>query len=165
MVALRSFRLTLRVARARRRKIGAMRPRYSHRNMTVHKLSCFLPSRVGLAFVAVALAWCCSRALSLAPEPGTICFYSSETSVNNYRSLKEEFDSYLATLGPYVFQPFSQRETFQNSIRDFRGKNSAVFVLSSWHYKNLKERSAMNPVLVGRVQNRTTQRRVLSADN
>jgi hypothetical protein len=94
-------------------------------------------------------------------DPSTVCFYSSETSVNNFRLLKEEFDSYLTRLGPYLFQPFSQVETFETFVRD---KKSSCSMVSSWHFKNLRERVALEPVLVGRLRDRTMQRRVLAVD-
>ena len=35
-----------------------------------------------------------------------IYFYSSETNINNFKSLKMEFDRYLSRFGPYELQPF-----------------------------------------------------------
>ncbi|MEW6159427.1 MAG: PhnD/SsuA/transferrin family substrate-binding protein [Verrucomicrobiota bacterium] len=105
------------------------------------------------------LAFGAPRAFSA--DPSTVCFYSSETSVNNFRLLKEEFDSYLTRLGPYLFQPFSQVETFETFVRD---KKSSCSMVSSWHFKNLRERVALEPVLVGRLRDRTMQRRVLAVD-
>ena len=37
----------------------------------------------------------------------TIYFYNSETTINNFKSLKMEFDRYLGKFGPYAFQTFS----------------------------------------------------------
>lgn len=94
------------------------------------------------------------------PRPMVVYFYSPETNINNYRSLKEEFDSFLSASG-CTFQPFSEKETFEKVIS---GRKDAVLILSTWHYRKLRERIAIRPVLVGRWQNRSTQKRVLSAD-
>ncbi len=89
----------------------------------------------------------------------TIYFYSPETNINNFSSLKAEFDIYLSQFGAYRFQPFSERLTFETFIAK---SDRAVFLLSTWHYQNLKRRLSMEPVLVGVSRNQSTQRRVLS---
>jgi hypothetical protein len=93
-------------------------------------------------------------------RPTIVYFYSPETNINNFRSLKEEFDSFLLASG-CTFQPFSEKEIFEKVIS---GKKDAVLILSTWHYRKLRESIPIRPVLVGRWQNRNTQKRVLSAD-
>jgi hypothetical protein len=90
----------------------------------------------------------------------TIYFYSAESNINNFSSLKTEFDRYLATQGTFRFQPFSDRATFEQRIGTDR---EAVFVLSSWHYRNLKDRVPMEPLLVGVSKNLSARRLMLSA--
>lgn len=117
---------------------------------------------VGVAAVAVALclsAWTTSRPVR-AQQPLTIFFYSAESNVNNFSSLKAEFDRYLATQGAFRFQPFSDRATFEQTIR---GEREGIFVLSSWHFQNLSVRMPMEPLLVGVSKNQSARRRILSA--
>ena len=60
----------------------------------------------------------------------TIYFYNPETNINNFASLKIEFDTYLASLGPYQFQPFSDKDTFEKYIAK---KRDCIFLISTWH--------------------------------
>ena len=90
----------------------------------------------------------------------TICFYNPEISINNFASLKIEFDTYLANLGPYQFQPFSDKNTFEKFISE---KRDCLFLISSWHFRNLKGKCPMEPVLVGVLKGKSTQRKILLA--
>lgn len=90
----------------------------------------------------------------------TICFYNPETNINNFASLKIEFDTYLSSLGHYQFQPFSDKDTFEKFIAK---KRNCVFLISSWHFKNLSGKYPMEPVLVGVLNGKSTQRKILLA--
>ena len=90
----------------------------------------------------------------------TVYFYSPEANINSFRSLKIEFDTYLSSFGPYQFQPFNDGKTFEKFIA---GKTDGVFLISSWHYKNLKVNVPLEPVLVGISKGRLSQKRVLAA--
>ena len=63
----------------------------------------------------------------------TIYFYNPEININNFASLKKEFDTYLSAYGEYQLQPFSEREIFEKVAVS---KNDGIFIISSWHYKN-----------------------------
>lgn len=89
----------------------------------------------------------------------TIYFFNPETNINNFASLKIEFDTYLSKLGEYQLQPFNDREIFEKSVY---GKKDGIFLVSSWHYKNLKEKFPLKAVLVGVFNGKSTQKRVLS---
>ncbi len=88
----------------------------------------------------------------------TIYFYSSETNINNFKSLKMEFDSYLAQFGPYEFQPFRDRDTFEAQLAE---KKDCVVLLSSWHYDNIRDHYGLRPVLIGARNGKTSQKRLL----
>ncbi len=109
------------------------------------------------------LAFCSATA---APEKITIYFYSAETNINNFKSLKMEFDSYLAQFGDYEFQPFSDRSTFEEHVK---GKPHCLLLLSSWHYANIYRDYDLTPLLVGVRNGQTSQKRILvsseKADN
>ncbi|GJQ49055.1 MAG: hypothetical protein HKUEN01_14410 [Candidatus Kuenenia stuttgartiensis] len=89
----------------------------------------------------------------------TIYFYNPETNINNFASLKKEFDLYLARFGGYQFQPFSEREIFEKLISE---KKDGIFIISSWHYKQLKENISIEPILVAVSKNKSTCRRIFS---
>ncbi|MCP4110721.1 MAG: phosphate/phosphite/phosphonate ABC transporter substrate-binding protein [Desulfobacteraceae bacterium] len=90
----------------------------------------------------------------------TIYFYSSETSINNFKSLKMEFDSYLSRSGPYEFQPFSERNLFEQHIK---GKDKSLLFISSWHYRKIYKDYSLKPFLVGVRNGKHYQKRVLVA--
>jgi hypothetical protein len=85
-------------------------------------------------------------------------FYSSESTINNFKSLKMEFDRYLNKYGAYEFQPFSDRETFEKYIKD---KSQCILLLSSWHYRNIYREYSLKPVLIGTRNGKKYQERVL----
>lgn len=87
-----------------------------------------------------------------------VYFYSSETNINNFKSLKMEFDRYLSRFGPYEFQPFSNREDFEAHIKD---KQNCLLLLSSWHYRRLYKAYALTPVFTGLRKGEKYQKRIL----
>jgi hypothetical protein len=90
-----------------------------------------------------------------------IYFYSSESNINNFKSLKMEFDNYLSRLGPYEFQPFSERETFESEVKN---KENCFLLLSSWHYSNIYKTYALKPELIGVRDGKNYQKRILVTD-
>jgi len=89
-----------------------------------------------------------------------IYFYSSETNINNFKSLKMGFDKYLAEYGPYEFQPFKDRETFEKHIK---GKEKCLLLLSSWHFKNICKDYSLRFALTGLRNGKKYQQRILVA--
>jgi hypothetical protein len=87
-----------------------------------------------------------------------IYFYSTETSINNFKSLKMEFDRYLAKFGPYEFQPFSGREAFEKHVK---GKDHCLLLISSWHFSHIHKEYALTPALIGQREGKTSQKRIL----
>ncbi|MDM8525442.1 hypothetical protein QUF80_18905 [Desulfococcaceae bacterium HSG8] len=99
-----------------------------------------------------------TAAASAGPEKVMILFYSAEANINNFKPLKTEFDTYLLKSGNYEFQPFSDRETFEQYIKE---KDKCLLFLSSWHYRNIYKSYALNPFLVGIKNGKKHQKRVL----
>jgi len=87
-----------------------------------------------------------------------IYFYSSETNINNFKSLKMAFDRYLAKFGPYEFQPFSNRDIFEKQIK---GKANCLLLLSSWHYRHIYKKYDLIPVFTGMRNGKKYQRKIL----
>jgi len=91
-------------------------------------------------------------------EKITVYFYSSETNINNFKLLKMEFDNYLSGFGDYEFQPFKEKEMFENHIKD---KKRCLILLSSWHYRNIYKTYSIRPFLVGVRDGDIYQKRIL----
>jgi hypothetical protein len=92
------------------------------------------------------------------PEAAKIYFYSTETNINNFVSLKKEFDKYLKSRGPYEFQPFSDRKVFEQHVK---GKKRCVLLLSSWHFGQIRKAYSLKPVYVGLRDDVAFQKRIL----
>jgi len=95
---------------------------------------------------------------SVAPDKIPIYFYSSETNINNFKSLKMEFDRYLSRYGPYEFQPFVARDDFEKHVK---GKERCLLLLSSWHFRSINEAYSLAPVLAGVRDGKKYHKRVL----
>jgi len=87
-----------------------------------------------------------------------IYFYSSETNINNFKSLKMEFDRYLSKFGPYEFQPFSSRAVFEKQVK---GKENCLLLLSSWHYRHIHKKYTLTAALTGVRNGKKYQRKIL----
>jgi hypothetical protein len=117
------------------------------------------------AFLSVLAAVCIGLVVFSVLSSGegkiTIYFYSSETNINNFKSLKMEFDQYLSRFGPYEFQPFSARDVFEKQVKD---KDNCLLLLSSWHYRHIHKEYALMPALTGVRAGKKYQRKILVAD-
>ena len=113
--------------------------------------------RTALRRMGLMAAGCCLSLPTLGQDQGAqkIFFYSPETNVNNFSVLKAEFDTLLAPLGGHVFQPFSDRETFE---RQLEARPRGLFLLSSWHFGQLAGRHDLEPLLVGHSRGTALQR-------
>jgi hypothetical protein len=94
----------------------------------------------------------------------TLYFYNPETNINNFAPLKIEFDKYLSGYGSFQFQPFSDRKSFEKYIT---GRNDGVFLMSSWHYCQLKKTLPIDveAKLVGVSEGKSTHEKILTAKN
>lgn len=101
-----------------------------------------------------------SACCALAAAGQTIFFYNPEANVDNFATLKAEFDTYLSGQGAYNFQPFSERNTFEKMLAD---KSQGVYLLSSWHYSQLNAKLPLEAVLVGVNKGEYQQRKILAA--
>jgi len=90
----------------------------------------------------------------------TVFFYNPESSIDNFAALKAEFDDYLSGQGTFSFQPFSERNTFENKLAS---KPEGVYLLSSWHYTQLNAKIPLEARLVGTAKGEFQQRKILSA--
>ena len=86
-----------------------------------------------------------------------VYFYTTETSVNNFKTLKISFDNYLGRFGSYEFQPFHDKRTFEEHLSD----ENAVVILSSWHYETSCRQHNLEAVLVAQKDGRIQDSKVL----
>ena len=110
-------------------------------------------------YLLISLLLLTSLSNVFADSTYTVYFYNPETNINNYVLLKGEFDRYLSDYGPFKFQPFSDRKIFEKFLIKQR---DGIFLLSSWHYRDLLGKVPIDPVFVGFLKGKTTQRKILS---
>jgi hypothetical protein len=112
-----------------------------------------------IAIFIMGVLWTGLRPLPAAgSDKITLYFYSSETNINNYRTLKTQFDGYLAKKGAYDFQPVKDRAAFELETREC---DNCLVLMSSWHYRQLSKTINLEPVLIGAANGRITQKRIL----
>lgn len=86
-----------------------------------------------------------------------VYLYTPEMNVNNFKSLKISFDSYLSGYGNYELQPFSDKEMFEKYLKN---KNS-IAILSSWHYREIAKKYNLEAMLVAKKKGSVTDRKIL----
>jgi hypothetical protein len=86
-----------------------------------------------------------------------IYFYSTDINIKNFASLKISFDSYLSAYGKYKFQPFSDKKTFEQELKN----NDSILIVSSWHYKNLIKKHNLDALLVAQKKGTITDKKIL----
>lgn len=77
-------------------------------------------------------------------EPSKIYYYTSGKNIEDFKSLKIKFDKYLSQYGEYEFQPFSNKEVFE----DFLEEGNALVMLSSLHYVQIAKSKELNAICV-----------------
>lgn len=86
-----------------------------------------------------------------------IYFYTTETNINNYKSLKIDLNSYLKEFGDYEFQPFNNKDIFEKHLDD----ENSIFIISSWHYKKLASTYNLKAVLIAQKGNSIKDKNLL----
>ncbi|MDD2781439.1 MAG: hypothetical protein PHR02_07840 [Sulfuricurvum sp.] len=94
---------------------------------------------------------------TLCAENTKVYLYTPEINVNNFKSLKTSFDTYLSTYGEYEFQPFSDKETFEKHLK----KRESIVILSSWHYREIGKKYNLEAMLVAKHKGSITDRKIL----
>lgn len=74
--------------------------------------------------------------------------------MNNFAVLKGEFDAFLAAQGGHKFQPVADRATFEQQLA---AQPRGLFLMSSWHFKQLAAKAPLDPLFVGHARGKVTQ--------
>jgi hypothetical protein len=96
-------------------------------------------------------------ATSLFSETKKIYFYTTESNINNFKSLKISFDKYLKKFGDFEFQPFRDQKTFEKYLKD----KDSIVILSSWHYKNIAKSYNLEAKLIAEKKGSVTDSQIL----
>lgn len=90
----------------------------------------------------------------------TICFYNPETNIDNFATLRTNFDDYLSKMGEFNFQPFDDEKVFEENVMQ---KKCHIYLLSSWYLETLQQKVPLKIALIGTYKGNTTQSKMLSA--
>lgn len=85
-------------------------------------------------------------------------YYNPETTIKNYISLTKRVSEYFSKRGHFFFRPFVKSGEVENTIQN---KKHGLYLISSWHYRLLKQSTSINPLLVAHSKGKTTQKKVL----
>ncbi|MEA2027436.1 MAG: hypothetical protein U9N49_00470 [Campylobacterota bacterium] len=88
-----------------------------------------------------------------------ILYYTPKQKTQNYKSLKVLFDNYLKPYGSFEFQPFSDKKTFEEFVKN----NNCLFMLSGYHFKEIAKTHNLRPILVEQSRNTVSETNVLIA--
>ncbi len=125
------------------------------------KLNSPLRKVIRIALLTLLILGVPSAALS--QQSLTIYFYNPEINTTRNVVLKTVFDQYLKEKGKFQFQPVDSRDTIEGLIQNDK---NAIFIISNWHFDQLKEQSApTNPVLRGVKNGSDTYRKFLVVKN
>jgi len=94
---------------------------------------------------------------SVFAEQKSVYFYTTETNINNFKSLKVNFDNYLKHFGNYSFQAFNNKDVFEGFLEN----ENIVVILSSWHYKQIAKKYNLQAKLVALKKQSITDTKVL----
>ena len=86
-----------------------------------------------------------------------VYFYTTETNINNFKSLKISFDTYLKDYGDYKFQPFNDRNTFEGYIKE----KDSIVIVSSWHFNQISNKYNLEAKLVASKKGSITDTKIL----
>ena len=95
--------------------------------------------------------------LNLFAETKKVYFYTTESNINDFKSLKINFDEYLSHFGNYEFQAFNKKNTFESYLRD----DNIVVILSSWHYSQIAQKYNLKAKLVALKKDTITDTKVI----
>ncbi len=90
-------------------------------------------------------------------EQKKVYFYTTETNINDFKSLKVNFDQYLQYFKNYDFQAFNDRKTFEKHLED----ENIIVILSSWHYKQIAQKYNLNAKLVALKKESITDTKII----
>lgn len=97
-----------------------------------------------MKFLSILFLLC----VTLFGGPHKVYYYTTETNIENFKTLKVEFDRYLKQYGRYEFQAFSDKSMFETFLK----QSDSIVMLSSLHYKQIAKKHNLDAVCVA--QNR-----------
>ncbi len=94
---------------------------------------------------------------ALFAETKKVYFYTTESNINDFKSLKVNFDRYLKYFGNYDFQAFNKRSVFEKYLEN----PNIIVILSSWHYKQIAQKYDLDAKLVALKKESTTDTKIV----
>lgn len=90
-------------------------------------------------------------------ETHKVYYYTTDKNIDNFKTLKVNFDRYLSKFGPYEFQAFTDKEMFETFLK----KSNNIVMLSSLHYKQIAKKHKLDAVCVAQNKKSITDTNVI----
>ena len=95
--------------------------------------------------------------VTLFAEPNKVYYYTIEKNIENFKTLKVNFDRYLEKYGAYEFQAFTDKEMFETFLKD----KDTIVMLSSLHYRQIEKKHNLNAICVAENKKSITDTNVI----
>ena len=109
--------------------------------------------KVKMKFISIVFLLC----VMLFAETHKVYYYTTDKNIDNFKTLKVNFDRYLAKYGAYEFQAFTDKEMFETFLKD----ENTIVMLSSLHYKQIAKKHKLNAVFVAQNKKSVTDTNVI----
>ncbi len=86
-----------------------------------------------------------------------VYYYTADKNIDNFKTLKVQFDRYLLKYGAYEFQAFTDKEMFEVFLEE----SDSIVMLSSLHYKQIAKKHNLNAVFVAQNKKSITDTNVI----
>ncbi|PHS40371.1 MAG: hypothetical protein COB07_04550 [Sulfurovum sp.] len=106
-----------------------------------------------MKFITIFFLFC----VMLFAESHKVYYYTTDKNIDNFKTLKVNFDRYLARYGQYEFQAFTDKEMFETFLK----KRETIVMLSSLHYKQIAKEYNLNAVFVAENKKSITDTNVI----
>lgn len=106
-----------------------------------------------MKFISIFFLLC----VMLFGESHKVYYYTTEKNIENFKTLKVNFDRYLSKYGAYEFQAFTDKEMFETFVQE----SESIVMLSSLHYKQIAEKYNLKAVCVAKNKKSITDTNVV----
>ena len=106
-----------------------------------------------MKIISIVLFLC----VTLFADSHKIYYYTTDKNIENFKTLKVQFDRYLTQYGEYEFQAFADKKMFETFLKE----KDTIVMLSSLHYRLIAKKHDLNAVFVAQNKKSITDRNVI----
>jgi len=110
-----------------------------------------------MKFITIFFMLC----IMLFADTHKIYYYMTDKNIDNFKTLKVKFDSYLSRFGDYEFQAFTNKDLFETYLKNSHN----IVMLTSLHYKQISSDYELDAVFVAQNKKSITDTNVIVGKN